>query len=195
MSPYFRDTRGAAAAEFAIWLGVLIVPFLNVVDIGFYCFKVMQVREAAQAAAQSAEALCGAQTQTTFPASLNCTGLSSQLTSAAQSTSLGTDVTVVTSTSATPYTTEGYYCADASGQLVATSAAKGTTNPWALSATSSQIPAFPNDCTGVNANNSGNPGDYLAVTVTYTYTPFIGNVSAAKALGGTVTETSWIRVG
>ncbi len=196
---YLRETRGAAAVEFALWLTVLIIPLLNVMDLGFYCFDVMQVREAAQAAAQSAEALCGAKTQTAFPASINCTGLSSQLTSAAQTTSLGTNVTVVTSTSATTYTTEGYYCPSTSGALVATTADKNTTNPWSMSATSSQITSFPSDaCTSdttTSPTTTSNPGDYLAITVTYTYSPLFRAVSVAGMLGSTITETSWIRLG
>ncbi len=191
----FREARGAAAVEFALWLGILVVPFLNVVDVGFYCYQTMQVREAAQVAAQSAETLCGSATQKAFPASLNCTGLSTLLTSAAQTTSLGTRVTVVTASTAAVHTTEGYYCANATGQLTAVSAT-GKTNPWPMSATSSRIPDVTTlDCKGVNANNDSNPGDYIAVTVTYTYTPLFGAVSAASMLGGAVTETSWIRVG
>ncbi len=188
MGRYLRGTRGAAAAELALWLAVLVVPVLNVVDLGFYCFQAIQVRAAAQAAAQSAEELCGAKSQTTFPASANCTGLSSQLTSAAQSTSLGTQVTVAASS------TEGYYCSDASGTLVATSPANRKINPWLYTATSGMTP-FPADCTGVNANNTGNPGDYLAVTVTYTYAPLFRGVSVANLFGGAITHTSWIRLG
>ena len=200
MGKYLRSTRGAAAAELALWLAVLFVPVLNVVDLGFYCFQAIQVRTAAQAAAQSAEELCGAKSQTTFPASQNCTGLSSQLTAAAQSTSLGTQVTVVTATTATTYTTEGYYCSDASGVLTATPADPATkkttpTNPWALNAASSTITSFPADCTSVNAKNTGNPGDYLAVTVTYTYAPLFRGVSVANLFGGAITQTSWIRLG
>ena len=102
---------------------------------------------------------------------------------------------MVTSTGAAVYTTEGYYCSDATGALKAVTVS-GKNNPWSMSATSSQIPDINSiDCMGVNGNNSNTPGDYLAVTVTYTYTPLFKGVSAVAMLGSTVTQTSWIRVG
>ncbi len=110
------------------------------------------------------------------------------MTSAAQSTSLAANVTVVTASGATIHTTEGYYCADASGTLTPLTVA-GRLNPWTLSATSSQIPDVSStDCTVVDPNNTGNPGDYIAVTVTYTYTPLFRAVTAASLLGGAVTR-------
>src|ERR1700691_3271816 len=99
---WIKDRRGAAALEVALWLGFLIVPLLSVVDCGYYAFQAIQVRESAQAAAQAALQLCGPHALT-FPAVTNCTGLNSALLSAAQSTSLGTHVTITTGS-------EGYYC-------------------------------------------------------------------------------------
>jgi Flp pilus assembly protein TadG len=58
---------GAAAAEFAIWLSVLVPAMLNVVDIGIYAWDKMQVSNAAQSAVQAVWTYCP-----TTPVSTNC---------------------------------------------------------------------------------------------------------------------------
>ena len=64
------DEGGASAVEFALWLILLAIPTLNVVDMGFYIFKNMQVRQSAQAGAQAAESICGY--NGFVPAATNC---------------------------------------------------------------------------------------------------------------------------
>ncbi len=95
---YGRDERGASAAELALWLVFMIWPFMNVVDLGYYLFQVMQVRAAAQAAADTAQTMCG---QTgNVPAATSCTSLTTQMTTSAHSTLLGTKVSFTTGTTA-----------------------------------------------------------------------------------------------
>lgn len=176
---YLRDRRGAAALEFALWLGLLTVPVLNAIDLGFYAFESMQVHEAAQSAAQSAGDNCSP-----GPAVTTCSGtLSTLLTTAAQSTSLGTKVTVSTGTSSS---WEGYYCANKTGGLTVVSG-----DTWGLTGT----PVTPAPtCSTTVTGNSDPAGDYIVVNVTYTYTPLFKAVSVASLLNSTVSETSWMRV-
>jgi Flp pilus assembly protein TadG len=90
---HFRASQsGAAAVEFALWLGVSLYPLLNVVDLGFYAFERTQVENGAQMAVQAISTACG---QVTLPPVLtNCSNASNMMTARAQSTSLGTQVTV-----------------------------------------------------------------------------------------------------
>lgn len=84
-SRYWRETSGAAAAEFAIWLLVLVPLFLNAVDLGAYVYQRMQVQNAAQMAVQAAWKFCD-------EADLACDP-TTQVDAAIASTSLGTEVT------------------------------------------------------------------------------------------------------
>ncbi len=53
-----RADRGAAAAEFAIVVTILVYMLLNVVDLGMYVYARMQVENAAQAAAEKVVVAC-----------------------------------------------------------------------------------------------------------------------------------------
>jgi Flp pilus assembly protein TadG len=183
---WISDRRGAAALEIALWLGFLVVPLLNVVDVGYYAFQAIQVRESAQAAAQAALQLCGPY-QLTFPAATNCTGLSSAFTSAAQGTSLGTHVTVST-------WSEGYYCMTTSGTLVQVGtvpAAETAPNSNGNNTCSSFDTGKVTEFTG-NGNNSS---DYLSVTASYTYKPLFKGLTIATLLTSPITATAIMRVG
>ena len=184
---FATDRRGAAAVEFALWLAFLIVPTLNAIDLGFYAFQAIQVREAAQSAAQAAEALCSP--QTFVPAAApNCTsantppGLSTALTNAAQSTSLGSTVTV--STSATK-SFEGWYCSNTTGGLTLV----GST--WPLTATSAPGPPA---CSGTVSKNIDTAGDYITVNVTYTFHPLFAGASVASLLSSTISQSASMRL-
>lgn len=136
---YKSDRRGAAAAEFAIILTVLVIPLLNAIDCGVYAYDYMELRHAAQVAAQAAWATCSSPNQQ-LPAGLACSGLSTAAQQVADGTPLGTNAVVSFGASActssgcsvsflpasTPlvgYTSpgEGFACLNKSGALVTTS--------------------------------------------------------------------------
>jgi hypothetical protein len=109
-----------------------------------------------------------------LPATENCPGLDAAITTAIQSTSLGTAVSL-----AAGYPTEGYYCVSASGtlQLVATPPS-----------------TEPADCSAAGDSNTS-PGDYIQVGVTYNYAPlFAISVMGASSIRS-ITMTSWMRLG
>lgn len=93
---YLADRSGAAAVEFAIWLFVIAYPLLNVIDLGLYVFRTMEVSNAAQMAVQSIYNACSQ--GVTSPYVTGCSNFSSAETSGAQSTSLGNAVTVTDTT-------------------------------------------------------------------------------------------------
>jgi hypothetical protein len=175
---FFADTRGAAAAEFVLWLGVLIVPLLSVVDLGVFAFQKMQLDLASQASVQTAWHLCDSSTK--LPATKNCTGLASAITAAARSTSLG-DAVIVEDAAIV----EGYYCTDGGGPLQLVGATGTLASP--LTATR------PN-CDTVTAGSTTPAGDYIQVTVKYTYAPVFTGVSIAGLLAGEKTRTAWMRL-
>jgi hypothetical protein len=192
LKDYAADERGSSAAEFAVWITFMVIPFLNVIDLGFYVFRTMQVREAAQAGAQSVVNICGYTGLT--PVATKCTALNASntiITDAVQSTSLGTHVTLASGTTAGSSTSapfEGWYCTNTSGAL--TQAA----TPWMVNAgTAASQPAT---CNATVTGNTQSPGDYVGVTVTYSYTPLFTSVSLLSLLrsNGTITQQAWMRL-
>jgi Flp pilus assembly protein TadG len=184
---FAADRRGSAAAEFAVWMAFLAVPILNVVDVGFYVFQTMQVREAAQSAAQTLSTACG-QTGNT-PAATNCataevtagTTLTSAMTTAAQSTTLGSHVTVNTGSSDSY---ENYFCTNTSGGLTA------ATTQWALIG---GTPASkPSSCSSTVTSNTQVPGDYAVVSVSYSFRPLFQGLSILS--NRTITQSAWMRI-
>jgi Flp pilus assembly protein TadG len=173
---FLRSRRAAAAAEFALILPLMIVPFLNVVDLGLYAFRRMQVDLAAEAGVQAVRASCGPMV---YPVTQYCsTGLVTKITTAAQSTTLGDDVTLQ---SGTPI--EGYYCVS-SGQLtLASGSSTGTVG---------SPPTKPSNFAG--ACSGASPGDYVQVAVTYTFTPLFPSMTVASLLPSPITRTAWYRV-
>jgi Flp pilus assembly protein TadG len=177
--PFLRDTRGSAAAEFVLWLAVLVVPVLSAADLGVYAMQRMQLEVAAQAGAQAAWHLCDS---TKLPAASKCTGLSSAITTAVQTTTLGSNVTV-----STGYPLEGYFCTSTGQALLPA----GTGMTWTLAATP---PAKPANCSAVVTGSTTAPGDYIQVKVTYTYSPVFPAVSIASLLTTPITRTAWMRL-
>ena len=100
-------------------------------------------------------------------------GLNAAISSAIQSTSLGTGVTLVAG-----YPQEGYYCANTSGMLQAVGS----------------LSSKPANCSAAgNANVS--PGDYVQVAVTYSYTSLFPNLTVMAALNiSAITTTGWMRL-
>lgn len=179
LTSFWRETRGAAAAEFVMWVTILALPVLNVVDLGMYVFQKMQLQMAAQAATHAVWKSCDKSAK--LPAVANCTGLAATIQAAAQSTTLGSKVTVVAGSP-----TEGYYCVDGAGalQLVGTAGKIGTT----------PVKPSPFNCATKIASSTTVPGDYVQVTVSYPYQPVFTAVSVANLLTTPITKTSWMRL-
>jgi len=148
----FRDASGAAAMEFAIWLLVLAYPLLNVVDIGLYVYKSMQVSNAAQMALQSIFQSCG-QVVAAPPLKTNCSTFSTAETNGLNTTSLTAET--ITDTS----------------ECVSGIVKSGTQTACPSTA-----------------------GDYVSVTVSYTFTPAFGLASITNILGNTIVRTHWMRM-
>jgi Flp pilus assembly protein TadG len=168
-----RDTGAVAAIEFAAAAMLLVVGVLNAIDFGYYIYQRMEVENAAEVGAQAAWKTCYDQSSM-LPATENCPGLDAAITTATQSTSLGTAVSL-----AAGYPTEGYYCVNASGALQLVAAPPSTE---------------PANCSAVG-NSSISPGDYIQVGVTYNYAPlFAISVMGASDIRS-ITMTSWMRLG
>lgn len=167
---YRHIQRGAAAAEFALILALLTVPMLSVIDFGIWLYQAMELDNAAQIAAQAAWAACSQSAQ--LPATVNCPTLAGAVTAGAQSTTLGANVAVTS-------TTENYYCVSgATGQLVVVGSFPGNK---------------PSDCSAVGSAVD-EPGDYIVVTASYTYTPLFAAITVASLLTTPITETAWMRL-
>src|SRR5579863_6244611 len=85
-----RNERGAAAVEFAVILSLLVIPLLNAIDLGVYAFDYMEVRHAAQSAAQSVWAGCSP--NQLVPAALSCPNYTNAAVNTAYGTPLQTNV-------------------------------------------------------------------------------------------------------
>jgi len=175
---FMRDSHGAAAVELALWLVLLVVPLLSTVDLGYYAYQKMQVQIAGQAAVQAAWHACDV---SKLPATKNCPNLSSIMTAAAQGTTLGTGVTISTTTPIT----EGYYCSDSNKALKVIGSTGTTSAP--LTAT------VPN-CTTVDATNTSAAGDYISATVSFNYQPAFTGLSIGALLTSPITHTAWMRL-
>jgi Flp pilus assembly protein TadG len=181
---YGRDTRGVAAVELALWISALTAPILSAVDLGFYAYQKMELNNAAQTAAQAAWSLCSS--PALLPAATNCTGLQTALATAAHSTGLGT-------LAALQAGSEGYYCLTTTGalQLVGTAGAiptsgSGTAPTGSVSNCSSQGSSF--------TGNTRPSGDYVQITVNYTYTPVFPGLTMLGLLPTTISCTAWMRL-
>jgi Flp pilus assembly protein TadG len=180
---FWRDTRGAAAAEFVLCLTMLTIPLLNVINIGLYAYERMQVESAAEAAVQMAWHTCSASTQ--LPTK-NCSGIAATMLTAAQSaTSLSTNVTMATTTSAaTSAIVEGYYCSNGSGAL---------TQVGTLGTPSTVPGSVPSTCTSVITGSTVTPGDYIQATASAPYASLFSGLSLIS-LPTTITRTAWMRL-
>jgi hypothetical protein len=154
------------------------------VDVGFYAYRRMEVENAAEAGAQKAWNTCNdpssmlPATQLNASGSPNCPGLNAAITTAIQSTTLGTAVSL-----ASGYPAEGYYCVNASNVL------------QLVGAVSSPEPA---NCSAAG-NATATPGDYLQVGVTCPYQslfPFsVMSAPVISSKASPITKTSWMRMG
>jgi Flp pilus assembly pilin Flp len=162
---YGKNRCGAAAAEFALLLGLLVIPVLNVADLALYAWDRMQLENAAQMAAQAAWETCDGGAK--VPALTKCTGLAAAVAVAAHSTSMGTSAVVGA-------LTEGKFCPDSAGTLL--------------------VPAgTADDCSGINGSTDV-PGDYLTIPVTFTYTPLFAGMSVVALLPANMQSAGWMRL-
>jgi len=172
---FLHNTGGAAAAEFALVLPLLAYIFLNVADLSMYIWSKMEVDLAAQSAVGAARYTCdGTSATKAVPATVgtNCSGYAAAMLSAAQTTSLGTNVTL-------PATSEGWYCATSTGALTLVAAASATP---------------PTDCSATLAGSTVAPGDYINSTASLTFSPMFPGATIAAALPATITSTAWMRL-
>ncbi len=167
---YRRSDRGAAAAEFAIMLPLLVLPLLNAVDFGVYAYDRMETGHAAQSAAQAAWADCAANDKVPATAGTNTCTLwtGGDEANIAHGTTLGTAVSVSNS--------EGFYCL------------KGTT----LVSVGTFPTTEPSDCSGVVKGSTDTPGDYVFVTATFSFKPIFEGVSFLGPR--TITEEARMRL-
>jgi len=173
LSAYGPRSHGAAALEFALVVGLMTLPALNIVDLAAYAFDEMQTHNAAEMAAEAAYNDCG--TTNYLPALSNCTASNSQfkitfsqaVTSGLKETTLGNAVSLNGAA-------EGYYCSTTSNTLVAVTSTTQT-------------------CSGY-ADPSATPGDYVLVTAQYHYTPVFQGMTVTSLLPATITKTVWIRM-
>ena len=164
-----RDQRGVAALEFALMAGTFIMGMLSTVDVARWYYDRMEVENAAQAGAQAAWSTCDT---TELPATTNCPGFNSAVTSSVQSTSLGTSVSL---RSGSP--SEGYYCVDTNGVLQYVSG----------------VSSRPSNCSSVGSA-SDQPGDYVKIETTFTYAPLFTGISIGGLLPTSITANSMMRL-
>ena len=167
------DTRGSAASEMAMVLPAIAFILANITDLGIYLYTRMQVELAAQEAVGAARMLCDTAAKLPATKGTNCPTLNSTMTAAAQTTSLGGNVTLGT-------ISEAYYCATSSGSLTEVAAATATT-----------VPA---DCSATVATSTAKPGIYITVPVSYTFTPVFPGATVAALLPATITRSAWMRL-
>ena len=153
--PMTKETDGNVIIEFAFIAPVLVVLVVNILDFSSLIWDKMEVDYSAQMGAQAAYKTCSTGT---LPASSNCASLNTVVTTAIQSTSLGTRVTLATGSPS-----ETYYCAS------------GTT----LESVAVYPSSPPANCSTYGSPTVA-PGDYIEVDVTYSYAPTLAGMSLAS---------------
>lgn len=164
------DTRGVASIEFALAATLIITAALNAADVGSYVYHSMQVENAAQMAVQTAMQAC---TAIQLPVTTACPGFADSLAANVAATSLGAAVVIDDG-----QPVEAYFCVDAKNRLVQV----GT------------IGSRPATCTAAG-NAAAVPGDYISITVSYTYTPLVPGTGVAQLLETPIRRSAIMRVG
>jgi len=107
------------------------------------------------------------------PPTQNCSGLNTAITTAIQSTSLGSRATL-----ASGYPAEGYYCVNSSGVVQSVDS----------------LSSEPSDCSAAG-NASTSPGDYIQIEVITAYSPIFPGFSVVGLWGASsISATSWMRL-
>jgi Flp pilus assembly protein TadG len=162
------DDAGNSLIEFALVAPILVTLLLNLFDFSSLIWATMQTDYSAQMGAQAAVKTCAGGT---LPAKTNCGGLTTAVTTAIQSTSLGAGVTL-----ANGYPIETYYCVSGTAlESVGTDSS----------------PPSPFDCSAAG-NSAVIPGDYVTVQVNYSYKPTFAGLSLASSQ--TLTSTALERL-
>lgn len=164
-----RDERGVAAVETALVGTVFLAALFNVIEVGRYAYTAMQVTAASQAGAQAAVTFCKPDET---PVTTECAGASAAIQVAAQSTSLGYDVTLDGPLD------EGWYCVTSQNTLYKVAAATGEA---------------PDNCDDVG-QPSGPPALYVRVQVTTTFEPIFPGLTIVTSFPETIGRTAWMRV-
>ena len=166
----WADQRGVAAVEFGLFVIFLSLSLVNVTDASIYLYQRMQVENATQVAAQAAFKTCDT---AHLPATTNCPNLTTAIQNALGSTSLGASVSLI---SGSP--SEGYYCVNSSNALQYVS----------------DVSSKPADCTAAGTP-ALQPGDYIQVQTTFTYTPLFPGLSVASSFPTPINRTAMMRLG
>jgi Flp pilus assembly protein TadG len=166
------DQRGTSALEFAIFAGILSFGLLNTADISIYIYKRMQVENATEMAVQAAWKTCDPN-QNQLPATTSCPGLTTAITNAVHSTTLGTQVSVQAGSPS-----EAYYCLNSSGAL------------QNVGAVTSPPPA---DCSATG-NATQQPADYIRISTTFSYAPLFNGVTVASTFTTPIVRTGMMRL-
>ena len=167
------DHSGVAAIEFGVFSVLLALALANVVDVTMYLYQRMQTENATEVAAQAAWKTCDL---TVLPLTTDCSSLAASVTAvqnAVGSTSLGTRVALVSGSPSV-----GYYCVNSSNALQYVSA----------------ISSKPADCTAAGTP-SLQPGYYIQVQTTFTYTPIFPGMSISSTFPTPINRTSLMRLG
>jgi Flp pilus assembly protein TadG len=167
----WADQRGVAAIEFGIFSILLFASLANVTDVSIYIYQRMQVENATAVAAQAALKTCASGNN--LPATTNCANLLTAIQTAMQSTSLGAAVTLQNGSPS-----EGYYCINTGGALQFVSG----------------VSSKPADCTAAGMP-ALQPGDYITIQTTFTYTPIFAKLSVAAAFPSPITRSAILRLG
>ncbi|MBV9527189.1 TadE/TadG family type IV pilus assembly protein [Sphingomonas sp.] len=173
------ESSGLATIEFAIASSVLMLGLLNGLETARYSFQKMEVANAVHAAAHAAWNACDTKH---LPALSKCTTVNTAINNGIQSTSLGSAVTLSTTTvsgKTVSYPFEGYYCLTTAGALKKEADYTGTK---------------PTDCSA-EGDSAHTPGDYLVIKAQATYAPlFSSKLTIGSLFGTTLSATSTIRL-
>lgn len=167
---FAADTRGVAAIEMAGVSVFLAFGAMSAIDVGRYASETSAVNAAAQAGGAAAQAACDV---AHTPATINCTGLNSAVTTALQSTNLGASISLDGALS------EGYYCLTLKGALQQVGPAS----------------AKPADCSALSNPAAGaTPTLYLLVPATLTFQPLFPGLTLAQTFAPAIKRTAWMRM-
>jgi Flp pilus assembly protein TadG len=172
ISAICSDQRGVSALEFAFFAALLVFGLLNTADISIYIYKRMELENATQMAVQAAWKACDP-SKGYLPATTNCPGLTTVIVKAAQSTTLGNQVSIKKGSPS-----EGYYCLNKSGALQYVSDA--TSDP-------------PADCS-VTGLSGQQPADYIKITTTFPYVPLFPRITVGSIFTTPILKTAMMRL-
>jgi Flp pilus assembly protein TadG len=165
-----QDQSGTASIEFGVVVSTLLMIMLNGIEVARYYFLKMELQNAVQTAGQAVWNYCN--TSTKLPTSTACSGVSTKITNALQSTSLGSSVSL-----SSGYPSEGYYCINSS------------TGAFSYAGTTS-----PSNCSAYGGSTSQYAGYYIRIQAGYTYAPLYSTVSIGSTLPTALTASSMTRL-